>query len=146
MSLTIFLGDKRNYNLIFNMYLENQDEIEKLGDCPLYNEDKTITLFRFCENDPIENADLIPFAILKPELYANKCLAWGLSLFSTKEDTLKIIKSLPIKKRKKIIAIGSIDIDKNTAVKHKSGENKSHYTIYPLKNVNLIGRFTTEKI
>jgi hypothetical protein len=128
------------------MYLENQDEIDKLDNCPLYNEDKTITLFRFCKNAPIDNDDLIPFAILKPELYANDCLAWGLSLFNTKEETLKIIKALPSKKRKKIIAIGSIDIDKNTAVKHKSGQNKSHYTIYPLKNVNLISRFTTEKI
>lgn len=128
------------------MVLENQDEIEKLNNCPLNNEDKTITLFRFCENDPINNADLIPFAISKPELYAKDCLAWGLSLFSTKEATLKIIKGFSTKKRKKIVAIGSIDIDNTTAVKHKSGHNTSHYTVYPLKNVNLIGKFTTEKI
>jgi hypothetical protein len=128
------------------MILENQDEISKLENCPLKNDDKTITLYRFCKNDPINNVDLIPFAISKPEIYAKDCLAWGLSLFSTKEATLKVIKVFPSKKRKKIIAIGSIDIDKTTAIKHKSGFNTSHYTVYPLKDVNLIGKFATEKL
>jgi hypothetical protein len=128
------------------MVLENHEKINKLKDCPLKNDDKIITLYRFSENNPIINTDLIPFAISKPEIYAEECLAWGLSLFNNKEATLRIIKGLPTKKRRKIIAIGSIDIDITTAVKHKSGQNSSHYTVYPLKNVNLISKFTTENI
>jgi hypothetical protein len=128
------------------MVLENHEKINKLEDCPLKNDDKIITLYRFSQNNPINNTDLIPFAISKPEIYAEKCLAWGLSLFNNKEATLRIIKGLPTKKRRKIIAIASIDIDITTAVKHKSGENTSHYTVYPLKNVNLISKFTTENI
>lgn len=128
------------------MILENHPEISKLPNCPLINEEDTITLFRFCENNPISSKDIVPFAILKPEMFAQECLAWGLSLFNTREATIKIIKGLPTKKRKRIIAIGQIEVDNSIALKHQSCDNINHYTLYPLKNVNLISKFTTQEI
>ncbi len=128
------------------MILENQNEINQIESCPLANEERDIILFRFCESNPIGQKDIIPFAILKPEVFDKNCLGWGLSHFNSKEATINTIKTLTKKKREKIIAIGNINIDNKTALKHQSGNNKSHYTVYPLKNVNFISKFATEKI
>ena len=127
------------------MELENHEEIIKIDNCPSINENGIIKLFRFVENNPIEETDLVPHAILHPHL-SNNCLAWGLSFFKSKEASLNVINGLNIKRKRKIIGIASIDTDDKIAIKHQSGVNNYHYTVYPFKNVNFIDKFTTEKI
>jgi hypothetical protein len=128
------------------MILENQKEIEKLDNCPMKDDLKTIRLYRFCANNPILIDDLIPKAISNPDAFSENCLAWGLSLFNTKEATIKMITGFSVKTRKKIKGIAVIEVDSNIAVKHQSGDSKNHYTVYPYQNVNFISRFTTENI
>lgn len=128
------------------MILENKDKILKLDNCPLQNEEKTIKLYRLSENNPIENVDLVPYAVSNPERHAEKCLAWGLSFYNTLEATRSALNGMPTKRRKKIKAVMIIEVDKTIAIKHKSGENKNHYTVYPYQNVDFISKFTLENI
>lgn len=123
------------------MILENQVTIKKLDDCPLTDEKKTLKLFRLVQNNPITASDLVPYAIDNPDKFAHLCLGWGLSTHNSLEASIKAIKGLSSKKRKKIIAVFSIDIEESIAVKHQSGENKNHYTVYPYENVGFIKKF-----
>lgn len=129
--------------------LKHHEIINSLGNCPLLNEEKTMKLFRWCENDIIKDADLLPLAIDNPSrtfIGDSLCLSWGISTYDCIEASQNAVKVFSKKKREKLKSIYSIEVDKSMAVKHQSGTNKNHYTVYPYENRDLVNSFSKETI
>lgn len=128
------------------MKLKNQKELDKLQNCPLKNNPKTIKLFRLVKEETITENDLIPLILENPKRFKgkkNECLSWGLSLFNTRkaaEDTVKFLS----KKKRKHKSIYSIVAKEPVTFKHQSGTNKNHYTVYPYTDIDLIPNFVKE--
>ena len=51
-----------------------------------------------------------------------------------------------LSKRKKSKGIYSVIVSKEMAIKHQSGSNKQHFTVYPYEDVNYITNFVKEKL
>lgn len=128
------------------MDLENQDEIFKIKDCPNICDEKTKTLYRWVENNPLVENDILPFAKIHPLRFSSECLGWGISMYNTIDSIKEIFKAFSVKKQKKMIAVFSIVISKEIAHNHQSGNNENHYSVYPYKDIKLLNKFSHENI
>ena len=131
------------------MILKYKDELNKLPNCPLVNDENTIKVYRWSANDPIQESDFLPLALEEPKRNFPEdkiCLSWGVSTHNTITATKNAIRIFSKKKRDRMKTIYSIEIDKTLALKHQSGCDKNHYTVYQYENIDIIGKFSQEII
>lgn len=124
---------------IDKMKLKFQENIEKIKNCPSGNEQGEIKLFRCVESELTEKSFQPQAVLLKPK-YQNKCIAWGLSAYSSFDSANQVLKNLSKNKRVNYSKIAQGVITDNDGIKY-GGTNKKHYTFFPAEEFNLIERF-----
>lgn len=121
------------------MELEFQEDINKIEDCPLGNENKDKILYRWVSN-PLTIEDFIPHSIQKSRL-KKKCIAWGLSTFDSVAALNEKLENLTPVMKEKFPQIAKANITEETGIKYKSTQTNGHYTYFPKKGVDLLTIF-----
>ncbi|OJX54368.1 MAG: hypothetical protein BGO88_12020 [Flavobacterium sp. 38-13] len=121
------------------MELKYQKEISTIENCPIENLSGEKILFRCVEESMTENSFLPNAVLLKPK-FEKECLAWGLSLFSSYDSAKQVLQNLSKSKKVNYSKIARTNLTDNDGIKHCS-KNKSHYTFYPQKNLDLLTKF-----
>ncbi len=121
------------------MKLKFQENIEKIKNCPANNEKGEKTLFRCVENELTEKS-FVPQAVLLKPKHQDKCIAWGLSVFSSFDSANQILKNLSQNKRVNYSKIAQGLINDNHGIKY-GGNNKKHYTFFPAEEFNVVDNF-----
>lgn len=129
------------------MVLNYDKDIRSLENCPLENDDRTIKLYRLALSSPMTNEDLKPLAFINPKVWGKNCRAWGLSFHTNIEGSKNTLKILNKKKKaNRTLIVYSLEVDKDCAIKHQSSDDKSHYTVYPYSEVDVLSKFALEII
>ena len=121
------------------MKLKYQEEINKIKDCPAGNEKGSKQLYR-CIEEQISEKSFIPQAVLLKPKYQNKCIAWGLSVFSSFESANQMLNNLSKNKRINYAKVAKGVICDSHGIKYP-GKNKKHYTFFPEENFDVVENF-----
>ena len=122
------------------MKLKYQEQIDAIGDCPSININGQLELFR-CVSNPIDDDSFLPQAVLLKPKHQDNCLAWGLSCFSSESSAKGTLANLSKRKRSNYSIIAKGMITDEDGIKHRSGANKQHFTLYPIEGLDLSKRF-----
>lgn len=121
------------------MELKYQKEISTIENCPVEHQPGEKILFR-CVEEPMTENSFVPNAVLLKPRFENNCLAWGLSMFSSYDSAKQTLQNLSKSKRVNYSKIAKTNVTDKDGVKHCS-KNKSHYTFYPEKDLDLLSKF-----
>lgn len=121
------------------MELKYQKEINTIENCPVEHQPGEKILFR-CVEEPMTDNSFKPNAVLLKPKFEDNCLAWGLSLFSSYDSAMQTLKNLSKSKRVNYSKIARTNLLDSDGIKHCS-KNKTHYTFYPEKNLDLLTKF-----
>ena len=121
------------------MTLKFQENIDKIKGCPAENEKGEKMLFR-CVESKITEKSFIPHAVLSKPKYQDKCIAWGLSVFSSFGSANQMLKNLSKNKRISYSKIARGRINDQHGIKYCS-KNKEHYTFFPSIEFDVVENF-----
>ena len=91
-------------------------------------------LYRIMQGDSLTNTDLLSYAEVKPDRYSSQCKAFGISLFSQKNEAEEAY--LKAKSRNLILGkyIGKLQIQHSHG--KLASQNGSHFTLWLYSNVD----------
>jgi hypothetical protein len=121
------------------------EEISKIDNCPSKSEKGSIEVVRLVKTDPATKEDLILHSKIYPKL-ADKCEAWGISVFKKPTDIKDVKKILSKKIASNYNLASYFTISDDMGIKYQNGSNKEHYTFFPNKDLDLLSTFVTENI
>ena len=121
------------------MELNYQEELNNIENCPTHHENGDKVLFR-CVESVVNDSSFIPQSVLLKPKYQDLCVAWGLSLFDNLNSAKQTLKSLSQNKKSNYTNIAQSTITDAHGIKH-SATNRSHYTFFPKRDLDLVNMF-----
>ncbi len=125
------------------MALYYQENIDSIENCPLPNHDGDLELFRLIKSSSITHEDLLPKSA-NPRFKAVQfeCESWGLSTYDNLKSAINNFLLMPENLRLRFTHVAKVTVTADFGIKCKTFEDKSHYTLYPLEDENILDKFS----
>lgn len=87
------------------MEIKYQEDVNKIKNCPLKNENGNKTLYRIIKSNPLTEDTFIPHSVIHKPRFNEHCEAWGLSTYNNLKSAQEAFNSLSKKQKDTFVAL-----------------------------------------